>query len=57
MKIDEACIDHNVSLLVKYITDFIFEYDKADSHLYLLTLGEIRGMIDLSDKLKEVLRE
>ena len=56
MKIDEACINHNVALLVKDLTDFIFEYDKEDSHIYLLTLAEIKGVIDLADRLKEVLK-
>lgn len=53
MKIDESCINHNAVKLIHEITSSIYEsdseYDKD------MMLGEIAGIIDLANELKEVL--
>ena len=56
MKIDEACINHNVALLTEELTACIYECDKDEQVYNLLTLAEIKGVIDLADRLKEVLK-
>lgn len=58
MKIDEACIDHNIVVLIK---------DLCLSDLYTMTeahasesdawLAYIDGMVQLGDRLKEVLKK
>jgi len=53
MKIDEACIDHNVVNLVNELTASIYEFDNID--WFKMTLAEINGMITLSEELKKVL--
>ncbi len=55
MKIDENCIDHNVSNLVKQLTENIYEYEN-NTDWYKMTLGEISGVILLAEALKEVLK-
>lgn len=59
MKIDEACINHNVVRLVDEMTSELYEFtDKSDNmdNMRVATLGEIRGMCQLANALKEVLR-
>ena len=59
MKIDEACINHNVVRLVDDMTFSLYEYaDETpnDDHKRIATLCEIRGICDLANALKEVLR-
>lgn len=59
MKIDEACINHNVVRLVDEITGSFYEFADAvdnDDHLRIATIGEIRGICDLASALKEVLK-
>lgn len=59
MKIDEACINHNVVRLVDEMVSELYEFtDKSDSmdNMRVATLGEIRGMCQLANALKEVLR-
>lgn len=55
MKIDEACIDHNVDRLVAYITEELYDYVDNDK-MVIASLGEIRGIHLLAEALKEVLR-
>lgn len=59
MKVDESCINHNALRLIKYLTDSNYEikYEEKEMGYMLMTLGEIRGVIDLADALKEVLKE
>jgi len=54
MRITADCIDHNVSCLVNDLTASIYELD-SDQEKDML-LGEIRGICDLADVLKEVLK-
>jgi len=59
MKIDEACINHNVTRLTAEVLTPL--YDTLNSNdqdnLYRIEfLGEIKGMLMLADALKEVLR-
>jgi hypothetical protein len=55
MKIDEACIDHNVMKLAAQLTENLYEYgDNTD--WYKMTLGEINGVILLAEALKEELK-
>jgi len=59
MKIDDACINHNVTRLTAEVLTPL--YDTLNSNdqdnLYRIEfLGEIKGMLMLADALKEVLR-
>jgi len=59
MKIDETCINHNVTRLTAEVLTTL--YDTLNSNdqdnLYRIEfLGEIKGMLMLADALKEVLR-
>lgn len=59
MKIDEACINHNVVRLVDEMTATLYEYADAndqEDHERIATLGGIRGICDLANALKEVLK-
>lgn len=59
MKIDESCINHNALRLIDEAIDSPFEYceEKPDSdHMRLLVLGEIRGIIQMANAMKEVLK-
>lgn len=55
MKVDAACIDHNVDRLVAYITEELYDYVDNDK-MTIASLGEIRGIHQLAEALKEVLR-
>ena len=61
MKIDEACIDHNVALLVGKITDDLLAEglgDNSQDNLFRVeAIGEINGIIRLANNLKEVLQQ
>ena len=61
MKIDESCIDHNTVRLIRDLIDSRYELidnDKpAQERGYtLMTLGEIAGIIEMAEAVKEVLR-
>lgn len=57
MKIDTACIDHNVDRLVGEITESLYEWaDDGNGSMVPIALGEIRGIHQLAEALKEVLR-
>ena len=61
MKIDESCIDHNTVRLIRDLIDTRYELidnDKpAQERGYtLMTLGEIAGVIEMAEAVKEVLR-
>lgn len=60
MKIDEACINHNAVRLINEIMGNPYEYgdqDESTDHLRLLTLGEVRGVLDMAEAMKAVLSE
>ena len=60
MKIDEACINHNVALVVDEITKMFYDIlnDNSQDNLYRVEcLGEVRGALLLAEKLKEVLKQ
>ena len=61
MKIDESCIDHNTVRLIRDLLDS--RYDLMDNDRLalergytLMTLGEIAGVIEMAEAVKEVLR-
>lgn len=59
VNIDETCINHNVVRLVDEMTSSLYEYadeTSNDDHMRIATLGEIRGIFDLANALKEVLK-
>ena len=55
MKIDENCIDHNVSNLVRQLIENLYEYEN-NSDWYKMMLAEINGVVLLAEVLKEVLK-
>lgn len=60
MKITEDCINHNALRVINMGIASPFEY--ADSsedadHIRLVTLGYIRGVLDLANELKAVLKK
>lgn len=60
MKIDEACINHNALRIIDDIVGSPFEYgdqDETADHFRLMTLGAVRGALDMAEAMKEVLRE
>ena len=58
MKIDEACINHNVILALdeNILPWEMSEQDDNTDHQRLITLGYTRGVLDLARMLKEVLK-
>lgn len=54
MKIDEGVIDHNVVLIAKEATSWIYDCDfrDADNRNAFMCLAEINGAIELADLLK-----
>ena len=61
MKIDEGCIEHNavrlIDELIKTRYDLIMSDNPADERGYMLmTLGEIGGIVEMAEALKEVLK-
>ncbi len=58
MKIDDASINHNVVRLVDEATSSLYEFvdeTPVDDHMRIAMLGEIRGICELANALKEVL--
>ena len=61
MKIDDACIDHNTVRLIRDLIDTRYELIDNDNpaqerEYTLMTLGEIAGVIEMAEAIKEVLR-
>lgn len=58
MKIDRECIDHNVVRLTKELTECLYDVigGEGDRDWALMTLGNIRGVIEMADAMKEVLK-
>ena len=61
MRINEECINHNAVRLIKDLLESrydLIEEDKQDQELgyLIMTLGEIAGIIEMADAMKEVLK-
>ncbi len=59
MKIDESCINHNAVRLVGKMVSELYEFtdqDESMENMRIATLGEIRGICQMADAMKEVLR-
>lgn len=56
MKIDKECIDHNVTRLIEEKTQCIGVEGKDGDHVRSMTLGYIKGVLELGEVLKEVLK-
>lgn len=60
MKIDEACINHTALRLINEIVGIPYEYgdqDETADHCRLMTIGAVRGVLDMAAAMKEVLSE
>lgn len=59
MKIDETCIEHNALQIINYIVACPNEYNEQDEtadHCRLLTIGAVRGVLDMAEVMKRVLK-
>lgn len=61
MKIDENSINHNAVRMIKDLLEVrydLIEEDKQDQEreYFLMTIGEIAGIIEMADAIKEVLK-
>lgn len=59
MKIDEGCINHNAVRLIGEMVSELYEFTDDDGdleHTRIATLGEIRGICQMADAMKEVLK-
>ena len=66
MKLDEASIDHNAVRLIKDLVGTSYDmimpndsgnYQNTEERGYMLmTLGEIQGVLDMAQAMKEVLK-
>ena len=60
MKIDENCINEKAVQAIDELVALPFEYsdeNEESDHLRLVTIGAIRGVLDLSNLLKGALKE
>lgn len=59
MKITEECVDYNAVRLIGEMVSELYEFTGADSNaerVRIATLGEIRGICQMADAMKEVLK-
>ena len=61
MKIDESCINHNAVRLIDALVEGRYEMIDGDNPevergYMLMTLGEIAGVIQMAEAMKEVLK-
>lgn len=61
MKINEECINHNAVRMIKDLLESrydLIEEDKQNQErgYLLMTIGEIAGIIEMADAMKEVLK-
>jgi hypothetical protein len=61
MKIDEKSINHNAVRLIKDLLESRYELIEEDKQniergYLLMTIGEIAGIIEMADAMKEVLK-
>ena len=59
MKIDEACIEHNVCYIAQAESSWIIDcsIDDEIKMQALLSLAKISGACEMADRLKEVLKQ
>ena len=60
MRINEECINHNAVNLIKDLVEnrygMIMEATAEERGYLLMTLGEIAGIIEMADAMKEMLK-
>lgn len=60
MRICEECINHNAVRLIKDLVenryDMIMEATAEERGYLLMTIGEIAGIIEMADAMKEVMK-
>lgn len=59
MKIDESCINHNAVRLIGEMISELYEFTDKDENMEnmrIATLGEIRGICQMAEFMKEVLK-
>jgi hypothetical protein len=61
MKIDEKSINHNATMMIKDLLESRYELIEEDKQsqergYLLMTIGEIAGIIEMADAMKEVLK-
>lgn len=59
MKIDESCINNNALRLIGEMVSGLYEFTDQDAsmeNMRIATLGEIRGICQMADAMKEVLK-
>ena len=60
MKLNEECINHNAVRIIKDLVenryDMITDATAEERGFLLMTLGEIAGIIEMADAIKEVLK-
>ena len=60
MKINEDCINHNTVRIIKELVEcrygMITEATAEERGYLLMTIGEIAGIIEMADAMKEVLK-
>ena len=61
MKINEECVNHNAVRLIKDLIESRYEMIEEDKQniergYLLMTIGEIAGIIEMADAMKEVLK-
>ena len=61
MKIDEECINHNAVRMIKDLLESRYELIEEDKQnqergYLLMTIGEIAGIIEMADAMREVLK-
>ena len=60
MKIDESCIDHSATKIIdEYMGDPCEYSDQQNDcdHMRLITIGYVRGVLELAKELKEELKK
>lgn len=60
MKTTENYINHTALRLINEIVGIPYEYgdqDESADHLRLMTIGAVRGVLDMAEAMKEVLKE
>ena len=59
MKIDEAYINHTALRLINESVGCPYEYsdqDETADHCRLMTIGAVRGVLDMAEAMKKVLK-
>ena len=59
MKITEECVDYNAVRLIGEMVSELYDFTDANDnmeHMRIATLGEIRGICQMADAMKEVLK-